>query len=210
VEAFPCARGKLTRRAPDIYKAGGIVRAATVIGGPTNWPRAFTFGNDHLRLGLRTRRQARRELSRVLECASWRYFGQVPKSSQWRSMSASRSNWESRVPSSVVWVFHIRSTALGPANLKWFTASACRRKWASNAAQWMASDVPMASPFVVLIFEETERQFGTKLRPSRERESPGSRQRGSRSAIESANVQLIIRVMVAAISISDVDHHNSE
>jgi len=40
-------------------------------------------------------------------------FGQVPNSSQCRSMSASRSNCERRLPSSFVWVFHIQNHGIG-------------------------------------------------------------------------------------------------
>src|SRR5262245_60628700 len=87
------------------------------------------------------------------------YVGHVPNRSEWRSMRASSSTCESRLPSSVAWFFHMRTTAPGPANLKRLTASAWRRKWASNAAQWIVSDGLTASPFSVLIVGEAEQWF---------------------------------------------------
>jgi hypothetical protein len=53
-----------------------------------------------------------------------RYSGQIPNSSQYRSIRASRSNCERRSPSSFVWFSHMPSTASRLASLNRLTIPA--------------------------------------------------------------------------------------
>jgi hypothetical protein len=63
--------------------------------------------------------------------AKWRSFwGQVPNSSQCRSIRASRSNSDRRLPPSLVWLAHMCDTASGPASLKRSTSLTwCWKYW---------------------------------------------------------------------------------
>ena len=47
------------------------------------------------------------------------YCRQAPNGSQYRCLSASRSNCKMRLPSLLVWILHVRSTGAGPTFLKW-------------------------------------------------------------------------------------------
>jgi len=147
------------RRTPSgpVRSCGGAQSVAE--GSPRSWRAYFeidaigprTLGPRFLRRWSATRRspsvmrwsaRSRSASERALTPLREAQTGQVPNSSQWRSIRASRSDLESRWPPSLVWLRHMLSTASQPASLKRSTILAWCWKWSSRAAQWAASVSP--------------------------------------------------------------------